>query len=683
MAGKRAGKRSGGGAVISLGGQGFGAPASFRQILHKVDRLREQGQFPEANRYLQDLTQRYPHQLDLLELHLAVAVEREDERTCTRVAARLLELSPLHADALYIMTAAAAQRRFLVLALHLGQSALATQTNHSLTEQIRKIVEFSAPLLDEVVAEMDLPRAKAIEAMMLHEWAQFHLEWGEFDQVETLEQKVLAIAPQFWSAYNNLSLAAFMRQDLPKAIDWAEQVLAGQPDNIHALSNLVRYSLLVGKADSAQDYGLRLKQSQASSWDPVTKKLEALSYLNDMAGILAVWEEAEADENSPQWSGMLLHWVAVAKARNGQAKEADRLWLKALRRSPDLEIAQQNREEAKKPLGQRHDPWAFDLSYWLPPDLDAALKLTMNTVLQNGRPSVEKLRKAFSKLHDNYPSLGTSLELLLDRGDPMGRETAVSIAMTLQRPPFLDILHRFVHGQNGPDGLRQKAAQLLVEVDYLESEKVRMWLKGTWQEVQLMSYELHDEPLYDHSRSVLTQLEKVLSLLQTQEVEKARQAETLLQELLAIRSAPDLLNNLAASYQIQGRDEEAIALSQQLVADDPKYIPARLTLAQYHLSADEVDAAEALLLPILNIRRMHYKNFALFSQLYLRLHVAKEEPEKAQGWLELWEHLMPDHPLQEGWVEQLDSLIALQKMQKFLEDKPPRMGKGTREKTAR
>ena len=173
----------------------------------------------------------------------------------------------------------------------------------------------------------------------------------------------------------------------------------------------------------------------------------------------------------------------------------------------------------------------------------------------------------------------------------------------------------------------------------------------------------------------MLKLGEVLSLLRTQEVENAREAEQLLQELLAIRSAPDLLNNLAVSYQIQGRDEEAIALSQQLVAEDPKYIPARLTLAQYHLSADEVDAAEALLLPILKIRRMHYKNFALFSQLYLRLYVIKEEPEKALNWLGLWEQLMPDHPLQEGWAERLDMLIAVQKMQKSLEDKSPRKSK--------
>lgn len=688
MAGKKKGKQASG-AVGSgasafgargFGAKGFGTKVNFQQEITKVRQLCHQERFPEANRYLQELNQRYPQQVELLKLHLSVAVMGDDKAVAVRVAARLLELRPRNADALYVMAVGAVEYQFLFLVWYLGQLALAEDAEHPMSRETQELVARSGIVVDEMVAEMNLPRTEAIEAMVLHEWAQFHLEWQEFEQVETLERQVLAIAPQFWPAYNNLSLANFMSGNLTQAIDWVERVLAVQPDNIHALANQVRYSLLSGKAELAQEYGRRLKQSQADSWDPVTKKIEALSYLNDTVGILAIWDEAKADAVSPKWSAMLLHWVAVAKARNGQAKEADGLWLKALKRSPNLAIAQQNREDAKKSLGERHGPWAFEMSQWLPPDLEAELRLAITSAMHQDELDTDQLTEGFEQLYHNYPNLGAILELLFERGDPVGRETALQIVMTLQHPPLMDMLCRFALGQNGPDQMRYRAVQALIEADYLNPEKVRMWLKGQWQEVMVSSYEIHDEPFYDHPQSVLIQLEKVLSLLRTQEVEQARQAEQLLQELLVIQSTPDLINNLAISYQVQGRDEEAIALSQQLVADYPDYIPARLTLAQYHLRADEIEAAEELVLPILKIRRMHYKNFVLFSQMYLRLCVVKKEVEKAQVWLKLWKQLMPDHPLQKDWAKRLMTLSTLEEVRKMIDNAPDLKRKGRRTK---
>jgi tetratricopeptide (TPR) repeat protein len=672
MAGKKKGKESRG--IVATG---FGVKSTFQSEISKVHRLCSQGRFQEAHRYLQDLTQRYPNQVELLELQLKVAVECDDRRVGIRVAARLLELRPTDVDALYVMTAAAINRHFLFLAWELGQLALSEAPDHPMTAQTQEFIDEIETEINRLILEFDLPRSQAIEAMVLHEWAQFYLEWNEFDRVEALERQVLAITPQFKSAHNNLSLAAFMSGNLPQAIDWCEQILADQPDNIHALANLVRYCLVSGKGELAQIYGRRLKASQAESWDPVTKKIEALSYLNDTKGILAIWDEAEADADSLEWSGMLLHWVAVAKARDGQAQEADRLWLKALSRSPDLEIARNNREDAKKPLGQRNGPWAFDMTYWFPADLGAEFMVVSASALRRGSLDLDKLAQGFERIYDNYPHWCSILELLLDRGDPMGRETALQVATALKRPALLEMLRPFALGQNGSDEQRQAAAQLLVELDYLDPEKVRMWIGGKLQDVQLLSYEIHDDPLYDHPRSVLTRMGQVLPLLRSQDAEKARQAEALLQEALAIRSTPDLLNNLAVSYQIQRRDDESIAIVKQLVLDYPHYIPARLSMAQRHLSADEVDVAESLLLPILKIRRIHYQNFALFSEMYLKVMLAKEELEKAQGWLGIWEKLMPDHPLQEGWAKRLSTLSMLKEVQKVVDYEPRRQGKGT------
>jgi tetratricopeptide (TPR) repeat protein len=227
----------------------------------------------------------------------------------------------------------------LVLAWNLGSLALAEDDDHLMADQTRGFMDIGTQQIDELVEEMGLPRFQLIEAMVLHEWAQFYLEWGEYDRVETLERQVLAIAPQFSSAYNNLSLAAFLDGNLPQAIDWSSQVLAIQPDNIHALANLVRYSLLMGQGELAQDYGQRLKQSQAKA-----------------------------------------KFIAVS-----------------------------------------------------------------DSALRRGSLDWDKLAQEFERIYDNYPHWCAILELLLDRGDPMGRETVLQVATALKRPALLEMLRGARH----------------------------------------------------------------------------------------------------------------------------------------------------------------------------------------------------------------------------------------------
>ncbi|MBD1381465.1 tetratricopeptide repeat protein [Metabacillus arenae] len=65
------------------------------------------------------------------------------------------------------------------------------------------------------------------------------LEKGKLDEAIEQLQKIIKEYPEFWSAYNNLSLAYFYLGDVEKAKDYLEIVLDRSPGNLHALCNLI------------------------------------------------------------------------------------------------------------------------------------------------------------------------------------------------------------------------------------------------------------------------------------------------------------------------------------------------------------------------------------------------------------------------------------------------------------
>jgi tetratricopeptide (TPR) repeat protein len=63
------------------------------------------------------------------------------------------------------------------------------------------------------------------------------------------------------ASLNNLSLAHWAEGRLDQAIDAARRVLDLEPDNIHALSNVIRFTCASGRSDEARPYAERLKAS--------------------------------------------------------------------------------------------------------------------------------------------------------------------------------------------------------------------------------------------------------------------------------------------------------------------------------------------------------------------------------------------------------------------------------------
>src|SRR5262249_43163258 len=123
------------------------------------------------------------------------------------------------------------------------------------------------------------------------------------------------------------------------------------------------------------------------------------------------------------------------------------------------------------------------------------------------------------------------------------------------------------------------------------------------------------------------------------------QAERLLHEALAKEpDAPDLLNNLADAYNVQGRQEESRRLIREIHARFPDYWFGRIGVARQAIEEGRLEEAQEILQPMLQPTRLHASEFAVLATTEVELQLARGQVAGARSWLDMFKRMLPDHP---------------------------------------
>lgn len=164
---------------------------------------------------------------------------------------------------------------------------------------------------------------------------------------------------------------------------------------------------------------------------------------------------------------------------------------------------------------------------------------------------------------------------------------------------------------------------------------------------RLCSFELHGEAIDPHSAPVSEcQYEAVEALRRGD----GRTAEKSLARALAIEpDAPDLLNNLAAAYELQGRREESSDLVRQIHQRNPNYLFGRTNLAHLCIRSGQLEEARNLVAPLLSRRRFHFSEFAAMCAAQIHMALAEGNVDGARSWFQMWSEVDPDHPGLAQW----------------------------------
>jgi Flp pilus assembly protein TadD len=526
-----------------------------------------------------------------------------------------------------------------VLALRAYRDFVERWPDHEYTTDARQTIAQLEGTLPELLADLEVADDKeGLELALRHEEMQVHLAQQDFAQVRRTAQSILRQRPQFAPALNNLSLAYWAEGRLDRAIESAEQVLSFEPDNIHALSNLIHFLCVAGRTEEAQTYGDLLQASTAPAAEKRLKQMEAFSFLGDDETVLALFDQAAGtdEREGPFANPVLYHLAAVAATRLGRETEARRSWRRALKIQRGFDLARENLDDLKRPLGERHGPWPFPLTSWLNPQVLADL----GSSAKSERASQAALHRTLKK----HPEVALALPALLERGDPYGRELAVMLIRGTHTPELLEALKTFALGTHGPDQMRIEAAQFLREEGALPGGETRLYVKGEWQMLILLGFEIGDESEEQESHPPRVEELAEQATLALQDYD-GQQAEALLNKALAIvPDSPGLLNNLAVAYQLQGRAEEAEQMICQLHERHPGYMFARISVAQMAIRDGDTERARELLLPLLQRQKFHFSEFDNLCAAMIDLYLAEDSPEGARSWFQMWESADPDNP---------------------------------------
>lgn len=622
--------------------------------LSEVEALVRDKQWPQALQRLEALDRRYPHQAEVLATLANVCYELQDIRRYQHACERLLRIDPDNADAALGLAGSYLRNVRPALALRAFRHFLDRWPDHVRADEVRKTLATLGPQMDGVLADLGLSGEDGLEFAVLHEEVQSLMEQGKYPQARKVAERLLHVKPEFAPTLNNLSQIHFAESRLDRAIAAAQQVLAFDPDNYHALSNLTRFLCLSGRLDEARQWADRLKavEADADAGDVWIKKAEALSFLGDDQGVLDAFSGAERTGHlkSPLAKPLLYHLAAVAALRLGREDEARSHWREALKRSPGLDLAQANLDDLRQPVGKRHAPWAFPLPYWVTQQAIRDMAAHLTPAVRHKRD--QAVTQAARRYLRQHPEVAALVPLLLDRGDSHAREFALRIALMSETPEMLAALRDFALSQRGPDDLRHQAARAASEAGLLPSGPTRMWIQGEWREILLMEFELHDEPVVEHKPKTERWIIDAVEALGQGDGERA---ERLLKRALEIEpDAPDLLNNLAFAYGLQGRAQEAQALVQQVHQRHPDYAFARIGLARQCISRRQLDEARTLLEPLLSRKRFNFKEFSAFCHAQVELFSAEGKPEGVRAWLDLWAGVDPDNPHIADWRRRID-----------------------------
>ena len=594
-------------------------------------------QWDQAAGILKQVVQRQPSRTEALAMLGEVYANLEDINNLWDVTERLIHLEPDEPTHWVNLARASLVNNLPFSALHYAEHFLATWPEHEYAGEVRETQTIAQRISEEILASDSTTQGASAEDLMLFEQSQMAFNRGDIKRGEQIAQEAIRRLPDAIAPLNNLALSYMLQGQFEEAADTARRVLERVPGNIHALSNLAQSLFRMGRQDEARAVAHELRVQSGIDGVLYAKVIEALATLGDDAAVIESYETFEQSSDADELRMPIVHHLAaVSYARQGDIKRARTLWKRAQKIEPNFALARANLDDLKKPVEERSGAWPFTLNHWIPQSWVEAL----GRAAEKGTRRESVFEREIKRLLRDMPYLGTILPILLERGDPAGRQMALMIAHTANLP----ILRDFALSHNGTDQQRMEAAQQATELGLLPRGKpVPLTIKGKQTELLLLAYEIYEEPQPSGiPRKAQDLLEKAHDAL----VEgHAEEAETLARDALEIApDNPTLLNFLASSLTLQRRKDEATAVVERTVELHPDYLFGRTAMAQLCIADDRLQEAHDWLDPLLQRPRFHVSEFKAVCMAHVEMLIAEKLLDGAKSWLSFMEQVDPDDP---------------------------------------
>jgi len=624
-----------------------GRPTPPRRLVEgtkKAFDLVENGKAGEALDILIELDQAYPNTPEVLGVLVNAYYDLNDMHNYEHAIRRLARLDARDPALSYSLAGAYLVNGRPALAIRTFKEALRRWPIYPRAEEARKTIPLLENALREQAPGLNLSEDQALDLFLQHDELRYCLDHGEYRQGRRVAEKLLHSFPDFIPALNNLAQIFAVEGEFDQAIRTSLRVLEIEPENIHALSNLARLHFLGGRPEEAAEYAQRLKGSQADASDRWFKIAEALTFLEDDEGVLALYERAKAagELEPPHVDEMFFHLLAVAAYHQGLEKEAQIYWQEALKINPHFEWALENVEDLKKPVDDRGGVWAYPSESWL-----------LASVAQDLSGQLEKLKRTDKKtdvqarlsrfFEEKHPEVFFLAPHLVERGDAEARVFVARLAAVTGHPVPVSAAKGYIFGKRGSFQERFEAAKILSEADLLPSGEIQMWSGGEMRKVMLLNIEISPEPeASELPRRVQALAEQAFQALLDR---NGRRAQELLEQALALwPDDPSLVNNLAKALEMQGQSEQARQMIIELHNRFPDYFFGVVAIAGLEIEKGELDRAHDMLNGLLQRKKLHTTEFIALCQAQVQVWLAENNLDGARTWIEMWEKVDPNNP---------------------------------------
>ena len=525
-------------------------------------------------------------------------------------------------------------------ALNAYRRAVAQQADAEDADTWRQLVALLEDELGRLAEVFGLPLAQVEEGLRAFEDGQRALKENDYAASISASERALEVLGEWPPVLNNLSVA-FFHHGLPQeAIATARKVLAQVPENVHALSNAIRFLGWTGEPAKARSLWAELRplspldnvqrMQMAEAAAVVREDDEVYRLLSPLDTTAAEWEE------SPNlWQRTQL-FLGVAEANTGRPEARGRL--KSLASTTPWADHLLEALESGRPGPGLSDRFPYFHASEILPMSD--LEQLMEVLSREDELPPEVFRRDVASYIARYPQIVLAAEKLL--WDDAQTVAGVGILIAADTPAARAALRRFGLSQAGEDEDRMRALGALVDAGEISpDESVRVWREGQWRELLIRAYEVSDAPARTYSQRVADVLNDATSTLEEGD---DRRAERLFRRALDLEPrAVEAYNNLGAIYARRKEHERAKEMFRAALEIDPMYPLPRCNLASYLVDEDELEAAMDMLRPLSKATRFRPPELAFYYLVQARIQAGEQELDSARRSLEMALEVLPEY----------------------------------------
>jgi tetratricopeptide (TPR) repeat protein len=639
-------------------GRSMGQRAQFLQSAMRASALIEAGKASEALAILEPLLETNPRSVELFSVagaaYLAVgdtwsAIDAfEQAQKIHTIPEVWTPLAGLYTEVGMNMHALQAARR-----------AIKADNEPEAQAELQKLVHDLEADIARLQQDMHVSAAQAETALRHHDDSLRALSFADYQGCIDACRRAIRLLGNWPPAHNNLATALYYHGQLAEAVTTTQNLLANAPNNIHALSNIIKFLAWSGKEVEARSYWERLRDLEPANETDRIKKAEAAAILEEDESVYQILKPVVEAGFTSDSAIALQSWLrfVVAEANIGRTKSA----LNRIREMGGIEAGSPLQPiyealKAKQPgLG-----WSTRYPYFSFPEIlpASAIEMLISHMDEDNEFDDQHFDSFMARFAESYPqTVLVGKKLIWEEQQPV---TGIKILAALGTSEAYSLMREFGLSQLGDDEDRMEALLMLMDAGQIDpNEPVRVWSEGEWQEVRLASIEFSDEPdvIYPpHMIELMQQAHDAYNRANYAE------SERLFQQVLTLEpDVPEAYHNLGTIYIRQDELESAKAMFYKALEIRPTYTLPRCHLANILLDEEDLEGAKEIILPVVTAAKLNETEMSVYLYVQARILAYEEQFKKAREILERLLEISPDFAPAQEMLHRLTIADTLQR----------------------